>query len=59
MFCCAELKQRAVFWKKSPHTGKKIALLPTCIDNPNMENNPLTTHNMCKTFFFNTNRYNY
>ena len=41
-----------MFWKSNPHTGKKIVLLPTSIDNPNTENDPHTTHNICKTFFF-------
>ena len=38
-----------MFWKKNPHIGKKIALLPTCIDNPNTKNDSHTTYDMCKT----------
>ena len=48
-----------MFSKKNPHTGKKIALLPTGIDKPNTENDLHTTRNMYKTFFFNTHPYNY
>ena len=36
-----------MFWKKNKHTGKKIALLPTSIDNPNMENDSHTPHTIC------------
>ena len=48
-----------MFWRKNPTAGKKIALLPIYIDNPNTENKPHATRNMSKTFFFNTHRYNY